>query len=78
MAGTTSLSAYKVTNNIRDYQTDSQLFSKKTGMNLDCYKKELRSNGLACRTNRGYPSEAEVKSASIYISRLPDQLGLLS
>ncbi len=47
-------------------------------MNLDCYKKELRSNGLACRTNRGYPSEAEVKSASIYISRLPDQLGLLS
>jgi len=29
------------------------------------YKKELRFNGLACRTNRGYPSEAELKSASI-------------
>ncbi len=28
-------------------------------------KKELRFNGLACRTNRGYPSEAEFKSASI-------------
>ena len=28
-------------------------------------KQELRFNGLACRTNRGYPSEAEFKSASI-------------
>ena len=32
---------------------------------LGSYKKELRFNGLACRTNRGYPSEAEFKSASI-------------
>lgn len=38
---------------------------------------ELRFNGLACRTNRGYPSEAEFKSASILASRLPDQPGLL-
>ena len=27
----------------------------------NCYKKEIRFNGLACRTNRGYPSEAELK-----------------
>lgn len=44
----------------------------------NCFKKELRFNGLTCRTNRGYPSEAEFKSASIFISRLPDQPGLLS
>ena len=41
------------------------------------YKKELRFNGLACRTNRGYPSEAEFKSASILIGHLPIQTGLL-
>jgi hypothetical protein len=28
---------------------------------FDCYKKEIRFNGLACRTNQGYPSEAELK-----------------
>ena len=33
--------------------------------------------GLACRTNRGYPSEAEFKSASILIGHLPIQTGLL-
>ena len=48
--------------------------SKQLLVNL---KKELRFNGLACRTNRGYPSEAELKSASILASRLPDQPGLL-
>jgi hypothetical protein len=48
--------------------------SKQPLVNL---KKELRFNGLACRTNRGYPSEAEFKSASILASRLPDQPGLL-
>ena len=42
------------------------------------YKKELRFNGLAYRTKRGYPSEAEFKSASILMGHLPYQTGLPS
>jgi len=58
-------------------QADSLIGSSLSKQLLVNLKKELRFNGLACRTNRGYPSEAEFKSASILASRLPDQPGLL-
>jgi hypothetical protein len=46
--------------------------------NVGKLENELRFNGLACRTNRGYPSEAELKSASILMSCLLIQTGLPS